>query len=133
MRRLRADALPADLRSVLWVPRKEHPSTSDLRALFSGVKEDATEAVRLAIAGRFFEAMRLNTQLVERALGYDYAQLHALGKEGGALASGVSGNGPALAFVVPLAKVPAVVRRLPTEGAEVISAGFIPGPSASHE
>jgi shikimate kinase len=64
---------------------------SDLSDLF-------TDAFRLAEAGEYWKAMKLNGVLASAALGTTYRPaLAAL--EQGALAAGVSGNGPSIAAV----------------------------------
>ena len=63
--------------------------------------------------------MTLNTELVERVMGYDYGALRSNLMGHGATMCGVSGMGPALAVLVPRPKIDAVVAFLPQRGGEV--------------
>lgn len=84
-----------NLYAVIFLPRNTPRGTvqklSDLSDLF-------TDAFKLAEAGEYWKAMKLNGVLASAALGTSYKPaLAAL--EQGALAAGVSGNGPSVAAV----------------------------------
>jgi shikimate kinase len=92
---LKREEAPDNLHAVIFLPRNtprgEVHKLSDLSDLF-------TDAFRLAEAGEYWKAMKLNGVLASAALGTTYRPaLAAL--EQGALAAGVSGNGPSIAAV----------------------------------
>ena len=60
--------------------------------------------------------MELNTELVERVMGYRYRRLRDRMHERGAVASGVSGVGPTLAAIAPRSKLSKVMSALPADG-----------------
>ena len=103
--RLRTD--PADPRwnVVLWVPPGRHRPSTEVREAFRAVEADGRAAADAARAGRPLEAMARNTEVVERVMGYPYAALRAAVAEAGAVASGVSGMGPAVAVLVPADRI----------------------------
>ncbi len=99
---LRKDDPPPGVAVLLWLPGGTHPEVALLRQHWNRVHSPEAKAAEAeARAGRYFEAMELNTLLVERVLGYPWGELRRRLKAAGALASGVSGNGPALAVVIP--------------------------------
>lgn len=117
--------LPKGLQAVLWLPSGTHPSPSEIRQCFRGSGERAREAARLAREGSLFPAMALNTALVEEALGYDYQELHEVGHLVGALASGVSGNGPALAYIIPRPLTEGLRKALKGRSGETMVTDFV--------
>ena len=74
--------------------------------------------------GDWVKAMRLNTELVERAMGYSYRDLRDRLKDRGAIASGVSGVGPTLAAIAPTARLPVLIEALPEDDADRRSVAF---------
>ncbi len=116
--------LPSHLAPVLWIPPETHPPAAKLRERWQEVPAELSEAIDLACRGDYLRAMGPNTRAVERALGYDYSALHRRGRDLGALASGVSGNGPAVAFVVPRNLQRALVQGLSGGEAHVLPAEF---------
>jgi shikimate kinase len=101
-RALRVDDPPPGLSVLVWLPGGTHPEVASLRQRWNGVHpSEALAAETQARAGRYLEAMELNSQVVERTLGYPWGELRRRLREEGALAAGVSGNGPALAVLVP--------------------------------
>jgi shikimate kinase len=100
---------PSNLGVVLWIPPGEHPPSSELLGRFVGSRSDAPGD--LVLAGRWEEAMEENSRHVEEALGYPPTpreELHRLG----AAAVGISGCGPAVAAVAPVASLPGIARAL---------------------
>jgi shikimate kinase len=107
-----------DWGAVVYVPTGRHPPSPALRARFEGEALEGGRAVAAARAGRFPEAMRLNSDLVERVMGYDYTGLRERLGAAGAIASGVSGLGPALAALVPFGRQADVLAALPSDTAD---------------
>jgi shikimate kinase len=97
----------------VYVPPDPHPSSPALRAEFEREAVASSRAVRAALDGDWRGAIAQNTELVERVMGYDYAVARSDLREVGALASGVSGLGPALAAFAPTASLRFVAGRLP--------------------
>jgi shikimate kinase len=92
---VKREEAPENLHAVIFLPRNTPRGTvqklSDLADLF-------TDAFNLAESGEYWKAMKLNGVLASAALGTSYKPaLAAL--EQGALAAGVSGNGPSVAAV----------------------------------
>jgi len=104
--------------AVVYLPPGRHPPAPGLRARFEAAAAEGREAATEALAGRFLEAMRLNTRVVERVLGYDYSALRERLARAGAVASGVSGLGPAVAALVPFERQDAVLSCLPSDPGE---------------
>ena len=129
-RELRRFRLDPTLRVALWIPPGRHPSSSSVRARFRRNQRLARRAVDAALDGDWSGAVTANTELVERAMGYRYGPLHAAVQHAGAVASGVSGLGPAFAAVTPVERIARVVRALPSAGIRrgVRFAGAPPAP-----
>lgn len=117
--------VPAGLQALVWVPETERPDLTVKASELRAPDMNGKEAVRLALRGDFLRAMKYNSLNVERALGYDYARLREAGLAKGAVAAGVTGNGPAVAFVVPRELTPQVAAALPWQGAKVLTAEFV--------
>jgi len=105
--------LPAGLEVALLIPRTTHSPSPEWRTSFARNAAAGRPAVEAALAGDWAGAMRWNTELVERLVGYDYATVRAELSEEGAVGCGVSGMGPALAAVAPRSRLPNVVAALP--------------------
>jgi shikimate kinase len=116
---IRSPAFALDLPVVLWIPAQSHARSTSWRERFRAESERGRAAVEAARAGRWAEAMTLNTELVERVMGYDYAALRSQLLDLGAAMCGVTGMGPALAILVPAVHLDEVVAHLPTEGGEI--------------
>lgn len=85
-------AQPPDGTSVvIGIGGRRAPDLSPL----SSVRQDLEVAFQVAWSGDLLEAMSMNGRAVARALGYDESVLQELASRG-VLASGVSGNGPAV-------------------------------------
>jgi shikimate kinase len=97
----------------LWFPGGLHDPSPQLEAQFRALRVHGFEAVRAAESQRYFEAMAINTRIVEQALGLNFAHLHRVLSTHGALASGISGMGPALAAIGPADRIDEVAAVFP--------------------
>ncbi|MEO9362660.1 MAG: shikimate kinase [Nitrososphaera sp.] len=92
---LKREEAPDNLHAVIFLPRNtprgDVHKLNDLSDLF-------TDAFRLAEGGEYWKAMKLNGVLASAALGTSYRPALAA-VEQGALAAGISGNGPSIAAV----------------------------------
>ncbi len=95
-RLIRREEAPENLYAIIFLPRKT-PRRGDVRRL-SNLSDLFTDAFKLAEAGEYWKAMKLNGVLASAALGSTYLPVMAA-IERGALAAGVSGNGPSIAAV----------------------------------
>ena len=121
---LRTDPLPSDLEVSLVIPAQEHRPSPEWAARFTACRDDGRAAGDAALAGDWPRAMRLNSELVERLMGYDYARARGAAEDAGATACGVSGMGPTLAAVVPRARTEAVAAALASVKGERRSIAF---------
>jgi shikimate kinase len=94
-RLIRREPAPDNLHAVIFLPR--NTPRGDVRKLRS-LSDLFTDAFRLAEAGEYWKAMKLNGVLASAALSSRYAPVMAA-LERGALAAGISGNGPSVAAV----------------------------------
>lgn len=94
-RLIRREEAPGNLHSVIFLPR--NTPRGDVRKL-SALSDLFTDAFRLAEAGEYWKAMKLNGVLASAALSSRYAPIMAA-LERGALAAGISGNGPSVVAV----------------------------------
>lgn len=94
-RLIRREEAPDNLHSVIFLPR--NTPRGDVHKL-SALSDLFTDAFRLAEAGEYWKAMKLNGVLASAALSSRYAPIMAA-LERGALAAGISGNGPSVAAV----------------------------------
>ncbi|HLY77231.1 MAG TPA: shikimate kinase [Thermoplasmata archaeon] len=118
---LRSAPFDLSLRVVLWIPPESHlPSASWLPRFRSEAAAGRT-VVERARSGNWAEAMTLNTELVERVMGYDYRGLRAELRRQGAVMCGVSGMGPTVAALVPALAVERVAAQFPADRGEVRS------------
>jgi shikimate kinase len=111
-RLLRTIPIEPELSVALWIPPGTHPPAPEARGRFPLDPRSSQAPVEAALAGRPWEAMELNSALVESAMGYGYGPVRAEVRRRGAIAAGTSGLGPAFAVVAPRSKVPALVREL---------------------
>ncbi len=93
-------------------------------AAFSNERASGELAARAALDGNWTKAMQLNTELVERTMGYVYRDLRDHLRGHGAIASGVSGLGPTLAAIAPVARLADLVRELPADQARKLVVPF---------
>ncbi|HEU0048227.1 MAG TPA: shikimate kinase, partial [Nitrososphaera sp.] len=92
---IRREPAPENLHSIIFLPR--NIPRGDVHRL-STLSDLFTDAFRLAEAGEYWKAMKLNGVLACAALSSRYAPIMAT-LEHGALAAGISGNGPSVAAV----------------------------------
>jgi shikimate kinase len=116
---LRSPPFTLDLRVVLWIPAESHVPSTAWQSRFRAEAEAGRGAVEAVRAGRWVEAMTLNTELVERVMGYDYAKLRAELAAHGATMCGVTGMGPTLAVLAPEANLDQVAACLPSDRGEI--------------
>lgn len=112
-------------RAVVWVPPTSHAPSTRYLDTFREHRAEGLAAAETAIAGDYLTAMELNSRLVERLVGYEYAQLRIEVAHRGALASGVSGMGPSLAAIVPKDRASDVAAVLPSENGQVLVVDFV--------
>jgi shikimate kinase len=115
---LRRTEIDPDWGVVLYIPRDPHPRSPGLVPAFARERSSGERAARAALDGDWVNAMRVNTELVERAMGYSYRSLRERLRDHGAIASGVSGFGPTLAVIAPSGRLEVLARELPTGDAE---------------
>lgn len=96
----------------LWIPPGGHPPSPAVRDRFATDPPTARAPVEAATDGRLWEAMELNADLVEAAMGYPYAELRRRLRQAGAIACGTSGLGPALAAVGARERIPGLLGEL---------------------
>ncbi len=111
---LREEPVPEGWEALLLVPPTAHRPAPEWSASFRAEATASSVAVEAARQGKWWSAMEHNTVLVERVLGLAYAELRGRLRERGAIASGVSGLGPALAAVAPSARAAEVLAALPS-------------------
>jgi shikimate kinase len=116
---IRAPPFDLELRVILWIPPESHVPSAAWRERFRLEAEAGRRAVDAARAGHWVEAMTLNTELVERVMGYDYQSLRSELLGHGATMCGVTGMGPTLAVLVPPANLDDVASRLPSNRGEI--------------
>jgi shikimate kinase len=90
---IRSEKAPENLTAVIFLPRNR--TRGDVRKL-SNLSDIFMDAFRLADAGQYWKAMKLNGVLASAALSSSYAPVMAA-LENGALSASISGNGPSIA------------------------------------
>ncbi|HEY1197980.1 MAG TPA: shikimate kinase [Thermoplasmata archaeon] len=108
----------------LYIPSQRHPPSPNYVSAFSCERASGDLAARAAMDGDWTKAMRLNTELVERTMGYSYREVREHLRGHGAIASGVSGLGPTLATIAPLGRLRDLVRELPSDKAQKLVVPF---------
>ena len=109
---------------MLWIPRQPHLPSPVYRERFRADPGAGRPAEAAALRGDPLTAMRANTELVERIVGYEYGGLREELGQRGALGSGVSGLGPALAIVAPPERLSSVLRTLPPGEGDILVTRF---------
>jgi len=97
----------------LLVPRAPHRPSPEWKKAFEARAEEGRAAVEEALSRDWWVAMTRNTELVERTMHYEYAEVRDGLRRHGALGSGVSGLGPALAAVTYRNQVRDLIKVLP--------------------
>jgi shikimate kinase len=92
-RLIRSEKAPENLSVIIFLPRNS--TRGDVRKL-SNLSDIFMDAFRLAEAGQYWKAMKLNGVLASAALSSRYTPVMAA-LENGALAASISGNGPSIA------------------------------------
>src|ERR671922_1274 len=92
-RLIRSEKAPENLSAIIFLPRNS--TRGDVRKL-SNLSDIFMDAFRLAEAGQYWKAMKLNGVLASAALSSRYTPVMAA-LENGALAASISGNGPSIA------------------------------------
>jgi shikimate kinase len=110
---LRAGPADPDWEVALLVPGGTHRPSPEWKKEFEAHAPEGRKAVEAALSGDWWEAMTLNTELVERTMHYEYAPVRERLRRQGALGSGVSGLGPALAAVAPRRRMRDLLDALP--------------------
>ena len=126
---LRRSAIASDWGVLLYIPSEPHPPSPSLAAAFSRERAAGEQAVHAVLEGDWTRAMRLNTELVERTMGYSYRTLRNKLEQRGAIASGVSGLGPTLAAIAPTSHLSRLAGQLPDDGAERKLVSFVAAPT----
>jgi len=94
-RLIRREEAPDNLHAIIFLPRGT--PRGDVHKL-SNLSDLFTDAFKLAEAGEYWKAMKLNGVLASSALSSKYLPIMAA-IEHGALGAGISGNGPSVAAV----------------------------------
>lgn len=103
---LRSDPIGEELEAAILLPPSVHPPAPELRERFRAASEEGLRAATAAREGAHWAAIALNSDLVERVMGYSYAALRRDLESAGAVAAGVSGLGPALVALAPSGRIP---------------------------
>jgi shikimate kinase len=112
---------PDDSSVLVWPGAGTHAPSPHWHDRFRAAAVAARPAIGSAGRGDWVAAMESNSELVESIVGYDYAEVRRKLRVAGAVGSGVSGLGPALATVVPRENL-ALVRRSHPAGADQLLA-----------
>ncbi len=115
---LRTSPPGRDWATAMFIPETTHSPSPQWAARFRNRASEGRAAVTAALDGDWWEAMALNTELVERTMGYEYRALRERLMAGGALGVGVSGLGPALAAIAPSERVERLRQALPKAGGQ---------------
>jgi len=110
---LRTGSADPDWGVALLVPRGTHRPSPEWRKEFEAHAEEGQGAVEAALSRDWWGAMTQNTELVERTMHYEYSGVREDLRRHGALGSGVSGLGPALAAVATHRQIPDLMNVLP--------------------
>ncbi len=113
-----------DWEVALLVPSGTHPPSPGLTDAFRRYAPESRRAVDAALSDRWWEAMRRNSEIVERVMGYTYGPLRARLAAAGAVGSGVSGLGPSYAAVAPSERLPRILEVLAKEEGTVLRVGL---------
>jgi shikimate kinase len=116
---LAMEAFDDELKVVLHIPGARQVRKADLpRQAFQAVRREAEEAFQLALRRDFYGALNLNGRAYARALGLD-TSIAERARAAGAVASGITGTGPATVALCDPSVAPAVAEALQGPEAEV--------------
>lgn len=121
---LRRSAIDPGWGVALYIPSQPHPPSPNLRSAFTRERAAGELVAAAARHGDWPTAMRLNSDLVERTMGYAYGEIRARLRAHGSIASGVSGLGPTLAAIAPFNRLPDLLPAFPQDGARKIIVHF---------
>lgn len=102
----------------LYIPEQPHRPSPELANQFRAAADAGQAAVDAALRGDWWNAMAINSEIVERTMGYRYRDLRQRLRERGALGVGVSGLGPAIAAIGPRSRAERWKEEMPTTGGE---------------
>ena len=119
--------------AAVLVPPGSHGLSPVWMPEFAREAPQGARAVDLARHGNYWDAMDVNSELVERVMGYDYATLRAELRSEGALGAGVSGLGPAFVAVAPWGRIPRLLGLLSRRPGERLRVPIPSSASASPE
>jgi len=114
-RLIRTDPSDPKWAVALLVPGGTHSPSPGWRDAFVLQAREGRAAVQAALKADWWAAMKLNTELVERTMHYEYGAVREGALHEGALGVGVSGLGPALAAVAPQDRMDRVMEALPAD------------------
>jgi shikimate kinase len=127
---LRQAPAPAEWAVILWTGSGVHAPSPEWSDRFQSAAVQGEVAVEAARRGEWIAAMDANTRIVESLTGYHLTQWRDQLRRLGALTSGVSGLGPALATIVPRGSLESVARAHPAGRTAVQLHQFVPvGPA----
>jgi shikimate kinase len=115
---LRTGSADPDWEVALLIPSGTHRPSPEWANEFEAHAREGQGAVDAALSRDWWGAMARNTELVERTMHYEYAGVREDLRRHGALGSGVSGLGPALAAVAPRRQVRDLLEVLPAAWGE---------------
>jgi shikimate kinase len=98
---LRQEPADPDWLALLLVPGATHSASPQWRESFRAAAPASRRAVDAVLRADWWRAMELNSDLVERTMGYSFRAARDRLVAAGALGAGVSGLGPALAAIGP--------------------------------
>jgi shikimate kinase len=117
--------VPHGLVAVVWLTHGTHAPAPSLLPAFVAERGAAQQAVDRVLAGRWEEALELNSEIVERVMGVDHSALRQECHRHGAVAAGVSGLGPAFAAIVPRPRARELVELFATQGGGTVVADVV--------
>ncbi len=118
-RLVRAIVLDPALQVGVWIPSGTHPPSPETHARFRQESVQSHAAVEAVLRDDWPAAMDLNSDLVERVMGYPYRPLREEARRRGAIAAGTSGLGPAFAVLAPKDRISSATAHLSTSEAEL--------------
>ncbi len=114
----KVDRFPEGLMAVIQIPRRTIAKVSLAAKDFSPIREQVDRAYRLALQGRYFQALELNSAAYAPVLEIDEAPARRA-RAAGAMAAGITGAGPAILALAKPSHLDAVARALQDGESEV--------------